>query len=96
MRQLFQLIHAGQSLPQAAPAAQLRQASDRIIRSATTRVPASSEAQAIARRFEQHGPAYFQFVTTAGIEPTNNVAEQALRFVVSDRHVTQCTGSAKG
>ena len=96
LRELFQLIHEGQSLPQATLATQLRQAGDRIIRSATTRVPPSREAQAIARRFDKHGQAYFQFVTTPGIEPTNNLAEQALRFVVIDRHITQGTRSAKG
>jgi len=99
LRQLFQLIHEDQPAsggPQATMATQLRQASDRIIRSATTRVPPSREAQAIARRFDKHGQAYFQFITTPGIEPTNNLAEQALRFVVIDRHITQGTRSAKG
>ena len=99
LRQLFQLIHEGQSAsggPQTTLTAQLRQASERIIRSATTRVPPSREAQAIARRFDKHGQAYFQFVTTPGIEPTNNLAEQALRFVVIDRHITQGTRSEKG
>jgi transposase len=96
VRQLFRLIHEGQTLPPATLTAQLRQASQRIIRSATTRVPASREARAIARRFQTHGPAYFQFITTPGIEPTNNLAEQALRFVVIDRHITQGTRSTKG
>lgn len=40
--------------------------------------------------------AYFEFITTPGIGPTNNVAEQAIRFVVIDRHVTQGTRSVKG
>ena len=43
-----------------------------------------------------HGEAYFQFITTPGIEPTNNVAERAMRFVVMDRHVTQGTRSWRG
>ena len=30
------------------------------------------------------------------MEPTNNLAEQAIRFVVIDRHVTQGTRSATG
>ena len=96
VRELFRVIHEGPSLSAATLAPALRQASDRIIRSATTRVPASSEAQAIARRFEKHGQAYFQFITTPGIEPTNNLAEQALRFVVIDRHITQGTRSERG
>jgi transposase len=47
-------------------------------------------------RFGQHGKAYFEFVTTPGVEPTNNLAEQAIRFVVIDRHVTQGTRGEKG
>jgi transposase len=50
----------------------------------------------MAERFYKHGDAYFQFITTPGIEPTNNAAEQALRFVVMDRHMTQGTRSARG
>jgi transposase len=30
------------------------------------------------------------------MEPTNNVAEQAIRFVVIDRHITQGTRSEQG
>jgi transposase len=54
------------------------------------------EAQNMANRFRLHGKEYFQFITTPGMDPTNNVAEQAIRFVVIDRHVTQGTRSEKG
>lgn len=50
----------------------------------------------MAKRFRQHAEAYFTFITTPGMDPTNNVAEQAIRFVVIDRHVTQGTRSVKG
>jgi transposase len=50
----------------------------------------------MAERFYQHGEAYFQFITTPVIDPTNNVVERALRFVVIDRHVTQGTRSVRG
>jgi transposase len=63
---------------------------------ATSRVPATNEAQNLAKRFHQHGDEYIRFITTPGIEPTNNVAEQAIRFVVLDRRVTQGTRSAAG
>ena len=43
----------------------------------------------LARRFENHGESYIQFITTPDVDPTNNIAEQAIRFVVIDRHVTQ-------
>ena len=39
---------------------------------------------------------YFRFVTTPGVEPTNNLAEQAIRFVVIDRRITQGTRSEEG
>lgn len=53
-----------------------------MIKAATTRVPCGRYAQNLAKRFREHGEAYFRFITTPGIEPTNNLAEQAIRFVV--------------
>ena len=54
------------------------------------------EAQNMANRFRTNGKAYFEFITTPGIGPTNNAAEQAIRFVVIDRVITQGTRSIKG
>jgi len=45
-------------------------------------VPANRHAQAMAKRLATHGKNYFTFVTTPGVQPTNNLAEQAIRFVV--------------
>ncbi len=42
------------------------------------------------------GQAYFEFITTPNVEPTNNLAEQAIRFVVIDRRITQGTRSESG
>lgn len=50
----------------------------------------------MAERFNKHGEAYFQFITTPSIDPTNNVAEQAMRFIVIDRRITQGTRSVRG
>lgn len=50
----------------------------------------------MAKRFEKHGAAYLQFITTPDVDPTNNNAEQAIRFVVMDRHITQGTRSRRG
>jgi transposase len=63
---------------------------------ATYRVPDAKEARNLANRFDEHGQDYLRFITTPGIEPTNNLAEQAIRFVVLDRRVTQGTRSAAG
>ncbi len=62
----------------------------------TTNVPASHHCRNLAKRFETHGESYFRFITTPGVEPTNNLAEQAIRFVVIDRLITQGTWSEKG
>ena len=35
-------------------------------------------------------------LTTPGVQPTNNLAEQAIRFVVIDRRITQGTRSEMG
>lgn len=59
-------------------------------------VPATRASQNLAQRFVKHGRAYFEFVTTPGVEPTNNLAEQAIRFVVIDRRVTQGTRGEPG
>jgi transposase len=47
-------------------------------------------------RFYHHGEGYFRFITSPEIQPTNNSAEQAMRFVVMDRHMTQGTRSQRG
>jgi hypothetical protein len=47
-------------------------------------------------RFNKHGKSYFEFITNPAIDPTNNIAEQAIRFIVIDRLVTQGTRSEKG
>jgi transposase len=60
------------------------------------RAPQRSQAQNLAKRFRLHGKAYFRSITTPGIEPTNNPAEQAIRFVVIDRRITQGTRSERG
>ncbi|MCP3884939.1 MAG: transposase [Propionibacteriaceae bacterium] len=63
---------------------------------ATTHVPEGKHARNLANRFHKHGEAYFQFITRPGVEPTNNLAEQAIRFVVIDRRSTQGTRSETG
>lgn len=50
----------------------------------------------LALRFADHGEGYFRFISSPDVQPTNNCAEQAMRFVVMDRHVTQGTRSQRG
>jgi len=96
LRKLFAVIHQRELWPQAKFALALESARKRILRLAMEGVPAGKHAQNLANRFRKHGEAYFRFVTTPGIEPTNNLAEQAIRFVVIDRHITQGTRSSTG
>ena len=76
--------------------ARLEAARDRVLRAGQTNVPPTRHSENMAQRFRKHGAAYFTFVTTPGVEPTNNLAEQAIRFVVIDRHITQGTRSEGG
>ena len=59
-------------------------------------MPATNHGRNLAKRFETHGESYFRLITTPAVEPTNNLAEQAIRFVVIDRLITQGTRSETG
>jgi transposase len=96
LRQLFALIHRRDELPARVFQHRLQQARDQVLHVGTTAVPATRHSETMAKRFHQHGAAYFRFITSPGIEPTNNLAEQAIRFVVIDRHITQGTRSETG
>ena len=96
LRELFAVIHRRDKLSEAGFAKKLEAARAEVFRVATTRVPQGKHARNLAKRFHKHGEAYFRFITTPGIEPTNNLAEQAIRFVVIDRRITQGTRSETG
>ena len=95
-RQLFKVIHRRDELSAENFQAALEQASGVLTYRVVWDVPETSEASNLANRFQKHGDSYLQFVTTPGIEPTNNLAEQAIRFVVIDRHVTHGSRSEAG
>lgn len=105
IKNMFKVIHDRGSMTPRNFTTALEHAKQNIITAALNDVPSrvnkkgkeeKVEAQNMANRFRLHGKAYFEFITTPGIDPTNNVAEQAIRFVVIDRHVTQGTRSVKG
>jgi transposase len=95
LKELFEVFHQRAKLDPAAFQALLQAARDRVLRVGLAG-PATRHGQNMAKRFREHGAAYFTFVTTPGVEPTNNLAEQAIRFVVIDRHITQGTRSESG
>ena len=95
-RKLFEVIHRRHLMKPETVTATLKILGDVLCRTAIKEVPDTSEAKNLARRFQKHGASYIRFITTPGIEPTNNLAEQAIRFVVIDRHITQGSRSETG
>ncbi len=96
LQQLFGVIHQRDELPPERFQNALRQARQRVLDAGLTNVPNTRHSQNMAQRFRKHGAAYFTFITEPEVAPTNNLAEQAIRFVVIDRHITQGTRSAGG
>jgi transposase len=96
LRTLFRVIHQHDQMPSGEFQTRLEAARDGVLQAGQQDVPPSRQAQAMAKRLQKHGKSYFTFVTTPGVQPTNNLAEQAIRFVVIDRHITQGTRSEGG
>ena len=97
LRHLFRTIHdRGRYASEETFRKALSKRAEALWIESTTRVPYTREAEALAKRFHDHGIEDIQFVTTPGIEPTNNLAEQAIRFVVIDRKITQGSRSEAG
>ncbi len=105
VKNLFKVIHDHDNMTPQAFREALEYAKEQIIIAAVENVPSKldkngkeekREAQNMANRFRSYGESYFEFITTPGIDPTNNVAERAIRFIVIDRHITQGTRSIKG
>jgi hypothetical protein len=67
-----------------------------LVGDAIAHLPNSREAENLADRFVLHMDSYFRFITTPNVEPTNNLAEQAIRFVAIHRRMTQGTRGAAG
>jgi len=105
VKNMFKVIHDRENMTPKAFATAIEYAKHQVITAALHDVPSKMnkmgkeekrEAKNMANRFRLHGKAYFEFITTPGIDPTNNVAEQAIRFIVIDRLITQGTRSVKG
>jgi transposase len=96
LRNLFAVIHRRDDYSPTAFQTHLQNAGEELWAEVVYRVPPTKEARNLAKRFEQHGESYLRFITTPDLEPTNNLAEQAIRFVVIDRKVTQGSRGDKG
>ncbi len=95
-RDMFSIFHKAEELTANDFAEAMEESRKAFLSIVLNDVPESRQAQNLANRFRTHGDAYFRFITTPGIEPTNNLAEQAIRFVVIDRYITQGTRSENG
>ena len=105
LKGLFAILHRKDQMSEKTFKRKLTEAEEKIWE--TVLAPRSSPARFGGRhpprlvenmvvRFINYGEGYFRFITSPGVEPTNNSAEQALRFVVIDRLITQGTRSLRG
>ena len=99
MRALFHLWHERKESGAEEIPPGLRLARMELLEFATS-PPEGEEAHPLianmAKRFRENGDGYFLFLSLPGVEPTNNLAEQALRFVVMARRKTQGTRGERG
>jgi len=97
LRRLFGVIHRRDEYASEATFRRaLEQARNALVWDATMESPPTREAGNLAERFYQHTESYFRFITEPDVEPTNNLAEQAIRFVAIHRRLTQGTRSEVG
>jgi hypothetical protein len=95
LRRLFPVIHRQERMSEAGFQCALGRPRRKRVWTATN--PAhTTHAENMAERFRQHGDACFRFITTPGIEPTNDLAEPAIRFVVIDRRIPQGARGERG
>ena len=97
LRRLFGVIHRREEYASEATFRRaLEQARDVLVWDATMESPHTREALNLAERFYLNTESYFRFITEPNVEPTNNLAEQAIRFVAIHRRLTQGTRSEVG
>ncbi len=95
LKALFKIYHRRETMSAVRFLGQMEKAKQHLLKKALG-APARKEARNMAKRFRDHAESYFRFITTPGVEPTNNAAEQAIRFVVIDRRITQGTRGTNG
>jgi transposase len=93
--ELFRLIHRREQLSEGRFQAKLERCRNKLVRQFKS-APDRPGVRNLRQRFKLHAKQFFTFVTTPGIEPTNNLTEQAIRYIVIDRKVTQGTRGHNG
>jgi transposase len=97
LRKLFKVIHRRkQYASEESFRRTLASVRNELVDAAIMELPNTREACNLADRFVKHYEAYFEFITTPDVEPTNNLAEQAIRFVAIHRRITQGTRGEAG
>lgn len=97
LRKLFHVIHRRNEYPTESGFRNvLTRIRNNLIYDAVMNSPGTREADNLGDRFCTHFESFFTFITTPGIEPTNNLAEQAIRFVAIHRRLTQGTRGEAG
>jgi len=94
-RKLFSVIHRKEELTERYFQRMLFKWRDELIKKFKA-APNRAGAQNLRARFKVNPKKFFTFVTTPGVQPTNNMTEQAIRYLVIDRRITQGTRGKKG
>lgn len=97
LRKLFGVIHRRDTYASDASFRRtLATVRNDLVYDAFMHLPNTREAGNLADRFAINMDSYFRFITEPDLEPTNNLAEQAIRFVAIHRRLTQGTRGAAG
>jgi len=97
LRKLFGVIHRRDEFASSESFRRtLIAARNALVTDAIMKLPHTREAGNLADRFANHFESYFRFITEPHIDPTNNLAEQAIRFVAIHRRITQGTCGPRG
>lgn len=97
LRKLFGVIHRRESFASDASFRRtLATVRNDLVAAAILHLVDTPEAGNLADRFVDHYESYFRFITEPDLEPTNNLAEQAIRFAAIHRRLTQGTRGSAG
>lgn len=96
IKKLFKTLHRHDKIKKESYARTMKKIRKGFLQ-AVRRPPSRSRAETLTDRFRgKKAESYFTFLTTPGVEPTNNLTEQALRPLVIDKRITQGTRSING
>ena len=96
-KRLFRFWHVREKIPKARLDRLLWRIKQRVLALASRYAEGErSKSRTLARRLVNHGESIFRFLFDPTVPPTNNTGEQALRWPVIDRRITQGSRSPMG